>query len=326
MTREIGFGLFLLLALAGGLKAQDPAEAEGEIVGRRAASVEKAFPVDRAFYTGSLAWYWQPGGSSTSISGSGYATTPNGGTISSVTACLYNESSFSRQFRATASVIQGTTTIQSVTFSTSFPSLQNHCHQLTSFNAAVQPGEYRISVSFNEFDADNLFAGIPTTDSGQVFDIAVGAQRPPFGTGPQGPVRMNGVGIGYRIAENDAPPPPPPSCIPDADTICLGNGRFKVEATYRTSTANGAAKAVKLTDDTGYLWFFNANNVEAMVKILNACGLNNRYWVFAAGLTNQAVEITVTDTLNPAVTKRYSNPLGRTFVTVTDTEGLASCP
>jgi len=207
-----------------------------------------------------------------------------------------------------------------------FPSLQNFCHQLTGFNAVLQPGEFRVSVSFDEFDADNVFAGIPTTDSGQTFDIEVGSQRPPVGSGPQGPIQMKGIGIRYRIAENDAPPPPPPSCIPDADTLCLNNGRFKVEATYQTSTSNGTAQAIKLTDETGYFWFFNANNVESVVKVLNACALNNRYWVFAAGLTNQGVSITVTDTLQPSIVKHYTNPLNRTFVTITDTDALASCP
>lgn len=116
-------------------------------------------------------------------------------------------------------------------------------------------------------------------------------------------------------------------CIPDADTLCLNNGRFKVEATYQTAQTSGAAQGVKLTDETGYLWFFNSNNVEAMVKVLNACGVNGRYWVFAAGLTNQGVNITITDTQNPsAPVRHYTNPLNTIFVTKTDTDAFATCP
>jgi len=117
------------------------------------------------------------------------------------------------------------------------------------------------------------------------------------------------------------------SCVPDADTLCLNNGRFKVEAKYTTAQVpSGTANVVKLTDETGYLWFFNQNNVESVVKVLNACGVNNRYWVFAAGLTNQGVDITVTDTLHPTAAKHYLNPLNTTFVTKTDTDAFATCP
>jgi hypothetical protein len=327
MPKQSMFVLMVWLFFAVTLNAQDLATGNpAEAIASPIIAADKAASVDRTFYTGALSWHWQPSGLATSITGSGYGMTTNGGTISSVTACLYNESSFGRRFQATAAVVRGSSTIQAITFATDFPPLQTYCHQLGGFNAALQPGEFQVSVTFDEFEADNIFAGIPTTDSGQTFDIAIGSQRPPSASGPQGPIVMKGIGIGYRITENDAPPPPPPSCIPDADTLCLNNGRFKVEANYRTSTTTGTAQTVKLTDETGYLWFFSATNVELAVKILNACALNNRYWIFAAGLTDQSVDITVTDTLQPAITKHYSNPLGRTFVTITDTDGLASCP
>jgi hypothetical protein len=121
----------------------------------------------------------------------------------------------------------------------------------------------------------------------------------------------------------------PNACVPDGDTLCLGpGGRFKVEASYQTAgSGNGAAKVVKLTDDTGYLWFFSAVNVEAVVKIINACTFNNRYWVYHAGLTDQGVVVTVTDTVAPgAPSKVYTNPLGRTYVTITDSSAFATCP
>ena len=87
------------------------------------------------------------------------------------------------------------------------------------------------------------------------------------------------------------------TCTADGDTLCLNNGRFKVEATFNASGAQPAsAHVVKLTDETGYLWFFSATNVEAVIKVLNGCGSNNRYWVFAGGLTNVRTVITITDT------------------------------
>jgi hypothetical protein len=123
--------------------------------------------------------------------------------------------------------------------------------------------------------------------------------------------------------------PPPSGCTADAETLCLGpGGRFKVHAAYETSgSGSGPANVVRLTDDTGYLWFFDAANVEAVVKIINACGFNQRYWVYHAGLTDQGVVLTVTDTgATGQPTKTYTNPLGRTYVTVTDSDAFATCP
>jgi hypothetical protein len=115
-------------------------------------------------------------------------------------------------------------------------------------------------------------------------------------------------------------------CVPSDTTLCLRNGRFKVEATYTTnSSGGGAARFVKLTEETGYAWFFASTNVEMVVKVLDACGVNQRFWVFAGGLTDQGVSFTVTDTLR-SVSKTYSNPVGHTWVTITDTNALASCP
>lgn len=121
-------------------------------------------------------------------------------------------------------------------------------------------------------------------------------------------------------------PPSSGPCVAGPTVLCLNNGRFRVEASYQSAASGGFGQAFRLTDDTGYFWFFSANNVEVIVKILNACGVNNRYWAFAAGLTNQGVVITITDTQNATVSKTYSNPLNRTFVTITDTNALPSCP
>lgn len=115
-------------------------------------------------------------------------------------------------------------------------------------------------------------------------------------------------------------------CVPSATVMCLNNNRFKVEATFRTASApSAAAKVFKLTDETGYFWFFTSTNVEVVVKVLNGCGLNSRYWVFAAGLTNVEVVLTVTDTLT-GVPQTYVNPLDRPFPPLQDTNAFATCP
>lgn len=117
-------------------------------------------------------------------------------------------------------------------------------------------------------------------------------------------------------------------CVDGPNTLCLLNKRFKVEATYRTAQGQtGAGRAVRLTEETGYFWFFNQSNIEAVFKLLNACtpALGNRFWVFAGGLTDVEVTTTVTDTTSGAV-KTYFNPLGTPFQPIADTGAFATCP
>ena len=103
-------------------------------------------------------------------------------------------------------------------------------------------------------------------------------------------------------------------------------GRFAVSATWRAfDGSTGQAQPAQMTEDSGYLWFFWANNVELTVKVLDACNpdLGDRFWVFIAGMTDVEVEVTVEDLVTGSV-RRYSNPLGTAFATVTDTEGFPS--
>jgi hypothetical protein len=109
-------------------------------------------------------------------------------------------------------------------------------------------------------------------------------------------------------------------------TLCLGEGRFLVDATWtKPDGESGIAHAAALTPDSGYFWFLEPGNVELAVKTLNGCSTNHHYWFFSGGLTNLQVEIHVTDTTTNE-TKTYSNPLGRAFQPVTDTKAFSSCP
>jgi hypothetical protein len=118
----------------------------------------------------------------------------------------------------------------------------------------------------------------------------------------------------------------PGACAENATTLCLNNGRFRVTARFETSEGNtGNAMAESLTDDTGFFWFFNAANVEAVIKVLRGCSFNNRFWVFAGGLTDVEVTTTVSD-MQTGQTKTYFNPLATPFAPVQDTSAFATCP
>jgi hypothetical protein len=119
---------------------------------------------------------------------------------------------------------------------------------------------------------------------------------------------------------------PPGTCVPSETAMCLNKGRFKVEASYvAPGQPAGAGHVVKLTEETGYLWFFGSTNVEAVVKVLDACSFNQRFWVYAGGLTNVQVTLTVTDTKNGTV-KQYTNPQGKAFQPIQDSSAFATCP
>ena len=115
------------------------------------------------------------------------------------------------------------------------------------------------------------------------------------------------------------------NCVADASTLCLNNGRFRVNAYWRTADASGGATAVPITSDTGYFWFFSAQNVEIMVKAVNGCAFNNAYWVFGAGLTNVEVTLGVLDTQTSTL-RTYVNPLNTPYAPLQDTSAFFSCP
>lgn len=117
------------------------------------------------------------------------------------------------------------------------------------------------------------------------------------------------------------------TCTPSLEALCLNGGRFEIRVGWRDSRGNaGAGRASLLSPDTGYFWFFEQTNVELVVKLLDGCeqGTGGAFWFFAAGLTDVATEITVTDTLTGDV-KTYSKPLGAAFEPIIDTRAFATC-
>lgn len=116
------------------------------------------------------------------------------------------------------------------------------------------------------------------------------------------------------------------TCAAGPTSLCLSGGRFRVDVTWKTPDGRtGAGQAVPLTADTGYFWFFDPSNVEMVIKVLNACGYNSRFWVYAGGLTNVQVNVTVTDTMT-GTAKTYTNPQGTGFKPIQDSSAFSTCP
>jgi Subtilase family len=116
------------------------------------------------------------------------------------------------------------------------------------------------------------------------------------------------------------------ACTPSATRMCLNSNRFSVTVSWTTGSSNGAGQVASCgTADSGLFWFFNSTNWEMLVKVLNGCGVNSRYWVFSSVTTNVGWTMTVTDTLTGAV-KTYTNPNGTTANPILDTNAFATCP
>lgn len=153
---------------------------------------------------------------------------------------------------------------------------------------------------------------------------------------PRATYRFRVVAVG-RDGSRSAPtdearvtlPAATPPCSPGPTRLCLGHGRFAVEVFWWTKEGvAGPGRAVPLDgaagDETGLFWFFDAANVELVVKILDGCALNARTWIFAGGLTNVRVRTTVTDTATGQV-RDYANLAGAPFAPLQDTAAFANC-
>ncbi|HEX4964659.1 MAG TPA: hypothetical protein VF173_27855 [Thermoanaerobaculia bacterium] len=122
-------------------------------------------------------------------------------------------------------------------------------------------------------------------------------------------------------------------CIPSVNTLCIddvpGDRRFAVTMDFNHGSAlHGPAFAVSTASlgvtNGGLFWFFSQHNPEMLVKVLNACSLNHRFWVFFTAGTNVGFTVNVRDTTTGQV-KTYSNADNNTAAPVEDTDAFV-CP
>ncbi|MEM1180534.1 MAG: hypothetical protein AAGM22_19470 [Acidobacteriota bacterium] len=108
------------------------------------------------------------------------------------------------------------------------------------------------------------------------------------------------------------------ACQPTDEALCLGDGRFRLTARWKDFEGRtGQGMVEPLTGDTGAFWFFGADNLELLVKVLDGRGFNGHFWIFYASLTNVELTLTVED-LETGQRRTYRNPLGQ-FASLADT-------
>ncbi|HMB54660.1 MAG TPA: hypothetical protein VKU40_15185 [Thermoanaerobaculia bacterium] len=95
------------------------------------------------------------------------------------------------------------------------------------------------------------------------------------------------------------------------DALGLFSDRFEVTVDWRDprSGDTGTGQPIPGGDNSGYFWFFNEQNVELVVKVLDGEPVNGNLWFFYGGLSDVEYTIRVHDVEND-VTKSYFHAPG----------------
>ncbi len=119
----------------------------------------------------------------------------------------------------------------------------------------------------------------------------------------------------------------PGPCVSSPALVCLRQGRFSVEVEWRDHRGRTGVGTVVpgQADDSALFWFFDEANWELLVKVIDGCAFNQRYWVFGAAATDVEYRIRVRDLVR-GEDAEYFNPLGRQAPAINDTSALAVCP
>ena len=158
-------------------------------------------------------------------------------------------------------------------------------------------------------------------------DLEAFVAYPPSTTLANAPVRDNNNGGRPEEFSLRTPLPPNPlnhvtatadqtsatGCSAAADRLCLFE-RFAVEVRFIDSSAATPRQPEPAlvipetaTQETGFFSFFDSENLELAVKVLDGRWYNGNFWLLYGGLSDAEYWITVTDTTNGA-TRQYHNP------------------
>lgn len=150
---------------------------------------------------------------------------------------------------------------------------------------------------------------LATRDAGSTWTaVGDGAARPGavLAVDPDWPGRLYGRAAAGGILRLDA------RCGSDAATLCLNDGRFRVQIDWDRPTApkDGPQGALATTDETGSFWLARPSNVVLTVKIRDARSINGHFWLDFDTRTSRAFAVVVTD-MATGTSTRYAHPEGQ---------------
>ena len=124
------------------------------------------------------------------------------------------------------------------------------------------------------------------------------------GDGPR--TTLPSASSGTRLAAGAAT-----DCSPSGQALTLGGG-YTVSMCYETAQGTtGDARDWGLDSrQSGLLYFFDRNNAEVLIKVLDGCGVNGHRWVFVAPVTDLAFNLVVESPDGQRWT--HTNRLGQT--------------
>ena len=108
-----------------------------------------------------------------------------------------------------------------------------------------------------------------------------------------------------------------PRCAAGSEVLCL-RGRFEARVDWKNpfTGQTGTGKALPLTGDTGAFWFFDAANLELMIKVLDGGGVTAASGSSTArsrtSSTRSPSPTPPPERRRPTTTHRFSSPAGRT--------------
>ncbi|MCY3932817.1 MAG: hypothetical protein OXH70_14000 [Acidobacteria bacterium] len=105
--------------------------------------------------------------------------------------------------------------------------------------------------------------------------------------------------IDYEFMPGPFPPPTAAGVVPDCALRSSGltlDGRTVVACVETPAGERRRAWSYELgSDRSGLLYFFDRDNVELLVKVLDGCAINGHHWVFVAPVTDLGFRLRITN-------------------------------
>ncbi len=181
------------------------------------------------------------------------------------------------------------------------------------FYGALSTVEYEIRVTDLESDTTRTYHNLPGTICGKGDTTAFPVTVAPLSGGSG----ASSVGGAYAALAIDDPasaagPQSVAAAATDPNALYLLGGRFEVSVDWTDQhhgDATGIGRPVPGTDTAGYFWFFNKDNLELVVKLIDARTVDGKFWVFWGGLSDVKYRVSVHDLVTDK-TWTYTNPAG----------------